>query len=55
MTPQEQQMLQGLTERINQTQLPEKDLDAEQFLRPSAAIPTRSTSSLRPCWSNNMR
>ncbi len=33
MTPQEQQMLQGLTERINQTQLPEKDLDAEQFLQ----------------------
>ncbi|MCU1223711.1 MAG: putative periplasmic ligand-binding sensor protein [Edaphobacter sp.] len=33
MTPQEQQMLQGLIERINQTQLPEKDLDAEQLLQ----------------------
>jgi uncharacterized protein len=33
MTPQEQQMLQDLTERINRTQLPEKDLDAEQLLQ----------------------
>jgi uncharacterized protein len=32
MTAQEQQMLQDLTERINQTQLPEKDADAEQYL-----------------------
>jgi len=33
MTTQEQQMLQGLTERINQTQLPEKDVDAEQYIQ----------------------
>src|ERR1700730_10432067 len=33
MTAQEQQMLQGLTERINRTQLQEKDPDAEQFLQ----------------------
>jgi len=33
MTAQEQQMLQGLAERINGTQLPEKDADAEQFLQ----------------------
>ncbi len=33
MTPQEQEMLQGLIQRINQTQLPEKDLDAEQMLQ----------------------
>lgn len=33
MTTQEQQMLQGLTERINNTQLPEKDFEAEQYLR----------------------
>jgi hypothetical protein len=33
MTAQEQQMLQGLTERINQTQLPEKDPDAEQYIQ----------------------
>jgi hypothetical protein len=33
MTAQEQQMLQGLTDRINQTQLPEKDTDAEQMLQ----------------------
>ncbi len=32
MTAQEQQMLQGLTDRVNQTQLAEKDADAEQFL-----------------------
>ena len=32
MTPQEQQMLQGLTERINQTVLQDKDPEAEQFL-----------------------
>jgi len=35
MTPQEQQLLQGLTERINQTVLAEKDTDAEQFLQQS--------------------
>ncbi len=33
MTTQEQQMLQDLTERINRTQLQEKDPDAEQFLQ----------------------
>jgi uncharacterized protein len=33
MTAQEQQMLQGLAERINGTQLPEKDADAEQYLQ----------------------
>jgi uncharacterized protein len=33
MTAQEQQMLQGLTDRINQTQLAEKDADAEQTLQ----------------------
>ena len=33
MTPQEQEMLQGLIQRVNQTQLPEKDIDAEQMLQ----------------------
>lgn len=33
MTTQEQQMLQDLTDRINNTQLPEKDPEAEQFLQ----------------------
>jgi uncharacterized protein len=33
MTPQEQQMLQGLIQRVNQTQLPEKDNDAEEMLQ----------------------
>jgi len=33
MTPQEQQMLQGLIQRINQTQLSEKDTDAEEMLQ----------------------
>jgi hypothetical protein len=33
MTAQEQQMLQGLVERINHTQLAEKDPDAEQFIQ----------------------
>lgn len=33
MTPQEQEMLQGLIQRVNQTQLPEKDTDAEQMLQ----------------------
>jgi uncharacterized protein len=33
MTPQEQQMLQGLTERINGNQLQEKDADAEQYIQ----------------------
>jgi hypothetical protein len=32
MTPQEQQLLQGLTDRVNQTQLTDKDPDAEQFI-----------------------
>jgi hypothetical protein len=32
MTPQEQQLLQGLTDRINQTVLPDKDPEAEQFI-----------------------
>src|SRR5947209_6068327 len=35
MTAQEQQMLQGLVERINGTQLPEKDPEAEQYLQQS--------------------
>jgi uncharacterized protein len=33
MTTQEEQMLQGLTDRVNNTQLSEKDPEAEQFLR----------------------
>src|SRR5262249_21939229 len=33
MTPQEQQMLQGLIQRVNQAQLPEKDSDAEEMLQ----------------------
>lgn len=33
MTPQEQEMLQGLIQRVNQTQLQEKDLDAEEMLQ----------------------
>jgi hypothetical protein len=33
MTPQEQEMLQGLIQRVNQTQLSEKDLDAEEMLQ----------------------
>jgi hypothetical protein len=32
MTPQEQEMLQGLIQRVNQTQLQEKDPDAEEML-----------------------
>lgn len=32
MTPQEQEMIQGLIDRVNQTQLPEKDSQAEQLL-----------------------
>ncbi len=32
MTPQEQQLLEGLTSRVNQTQLQEKDPEAEQYL-----------------------
>jgi hypothetical protein len=32
MTPQEQQLLQGLTDRVNQTQLTGKDPDAEKFI-----------------------
>jgi len=35
MTPQEQQLLQGLTDRINQTVLPDKDPEAEQYLTQS--------------------
>ena len=35
MTPQEQQLLEGLTARINQTVLNEKDPDAEQFIQQS--------------------
>jgi hypothetical protein len=35
MTPQEQQMLKGLTDRINQTVLEDKDPEAEQFLSQS--------------------
>lgn len=37
MTAQEQQMLQGLTDRINQTKLQEKDADAEHFLQSALA------------------
>jgi hypothetical protein len=33
MTPQEQQMLQGLIQRVNQTQLQEKDFDGEEMLQ----------------------
>lgn len=33
MTPQEQQMLQDLIQRVNQTQLQEKDYDAEEMLQ----------------------
>ncbi len=33
MTPQEQQMLEGLIQRVNQTQLQEKDFDAEEMLQ----------------------
>src|ERR1700730_4847326 len=33
MTPQEQEMLGGLIERVQKTQLAEKDMDAEQLLR----------------------
>lgn len=33
MTSQEQQMLQGLIQRVNQTQLQEKDFDAEEMLQ----------------------
>ena len=32
MTPQEQQLLKGLTDRVNQTVLEDKDPEAEQFL-----------------------
>jgi uncharacterized protein len=35
MTTQEEQMLQGLTDRVNNTQLSEKDPEAEQFLQKS--------------------
>lgn len=33
MTPQEQEMLQGLIQRVNQTELQEKDFDAEEMLK----------------------
>lgn len=33
MTPQEQQMLQALSDRINRTELQDKDPEAEQFIR----------------------
>jgi hypothetical protein len=33
MTQQEQEMLQGLIQRVNQTKLQEKDLDAEEMLQ----------------------
>lgn len=33
MTPQEQEMLRGLIQRVNQTQLQEKDFDAEDMLQ----------------------
>jgi hypothetical protein len=35
MTPQEQDLLKGLTDRINQTQLTDKDPEAEQFIQQS--------------------
>lgn len=35
MTPQEEQLLNSLAARVNQTQLQEKDPDAEEFLRRS--------------------
>jgi hypothetical protein len=35
MTPQEQQMIQGLIDRVQKTQLPEKDAEAEQLLQQS--------------------
>lgn len=35
MTPQEQQMLQGLIDRVRNTRLPEKDTEAEQALQSS--------------------
>ena len=35
MTPQEQDMIQGLINRVQQTRLPEKDADAEQLLQQS--------------------
>ncbi len=35
MTPQEQDMIQGLINRVQQTQLPDKDADAEQLLQQS--------------------
>jgi hypothetical protein len=35
MTPQEQQLLKGLTDRVNQTVLQDKDPEAEQFLTQS--------------------
>jgi hypothetical protein len=33
MTAQEQQMLQGLADRVNGTQLPDKDVDAERMIQ----------------------
>ena len=33
MTSQEQQMLQGLTDRVNQTSLTDKDPEAERYLQ----------------------
>src|SRR5580704_5726594 len=33
MTPQEQEMIGDLIDRVQKTQLPEKDMDAEQMLR----------------------
>src|ERR1700729_4010649 len=33
MTPQEQEMIGGLIDRVQKTQLAEKDMDAEQMLR----------------------
>ncbi len=50
MTPQEQEMLQGLIQRVNQTRLEEKDLDAEEMLNQTswAATRMRCTSLPRP-------
>jgi hypothetical protein len=33
MTPQEQDMISGLIDRVEKTQLAEKDMDAEQMLQ----------------------
>ncbi len=55
MTPQEESMLNDLIGRVEQTQLTEKDPEAEQLLlQTSAAIPTPSTSWRKRCWYRSM-